>query len=110
MPAYHSSFGGGKQQVGNMAILQLAVMQFHQGHDACTCLQFLFVPLWLFSVRLKERRIIFPVFELLLIEVTSFKPLVSTIIGPLLPAMVSILKPHLFPHKFYPQLPLSTYD
>ena len=23
MPAYHSSFGGGKQQVGNMAILPL---------------------------------------------------------------------------------------
>ena len=54
--------------------------------------------------------IIFPVFKQLLIEITSFKPLVSTIIGPLLPAMVSILKPHLFPHKFYSQLPLSTYD
>ena len=25
-------------QAGNMAIFQLAVMQFYQGHDACTCL------------------------------------------------------------------------
>ena len=25
-------------KAGNMAIFQLAVMQFHQGHDACTCL------------------------------------------------------------------------
>ena len=36
-------------QLGNMAILQ-----FYQGHDAGTCLQFLFVPLWLLSVGLTK--------------------------------------------------------
>ena len=41
--------------LGNMAILQ-----FYQGHDASTCLQFLFVPLWLLSVCLTRGKLKFP--------------------------------------------------
>ena len=39
--------------VGDMAILQLAVRQFYQGHDTRPCLQFLLIPLRLIRVCLK---------------------------------------------------------
>ena len=39
--------------VGDMAVLQLAVRQFYQGHDTGACLHFFFIPLRLVCVCLK---------------------------------------------------------
>ena len=73
-----------------------SVRQFYQGHDARTCLQFFFIPFGFFSVCLEWG--IIQMSGACCTRFTSFRPLVSTIMGPLLPAMVSILRRH-FLHK-----------